>query len=79
MKESEHRDKWDVDAGATYIPWNNLPNNFTPFFQGGIIDEDTVPEHLKGKIFTTYCKMQKLLTKRVEFKNKYSKSCGSAS
>lgn len=50
VKESEFRDRWDVDVGATYIMWDKLPDDLTPLIGGGIIDEDTLPEHLKGKI-----------------------------
>lgn len=50
VKESEFRDKWDVDAGTTYIPWSKLPDDLSNLIEGGIIDEETLPEHLKGSL-----------------------------
>ncbi|KAL3881817.1 hypothetical protein ACJMK2_028209 [Sinanodonta woodiana] len=48
IKESEFKDLWEVDLGATYISWDSLPEDLSPFLEGGIIDEDSLPEHLKG-------------------------------
>ncbi|OWF37540.1 splicing factor, arginine/serine-rich 15-like isoform X1 [Mizuhopecten yessoensis] len=50
VKESEFREHWEVDAGTTYIPWSKLPDDLTNLIGGGIIDEETLPEHLKGSL-----------------------------
>ncbi|KAK7503094.1 hypothetical protein BaRGS_00005720 [Batillaria attramentaria] len=51
VKESNFRDLWDVELGVTYIPWNKLPGDISPLLEGAIIDEDSLPEHLKGSLF----------------------------
>ncbi|XP_061176862.1 SR-related and CTD-associated factor 4-like isoform X2 [Saccostrea echinata] len=48
VKESMFKDKWDVEVGATYIPWSDLPEDLSGLIEGGIIDEDSLPENLKG-------------------------------
>lgn len=48
VKESAFKDKWDVEVGATYIPWSSLPEDLSSLIDGGIIDEDSLPENLKG-------------------------------
>lgn len=48
VKESAFKDKWEVDVGATYIPWSSLPDDLSGLTEGGIIDEDSLPENLKG-------------------------------
>ncbi|KAL8588474.1 hypothetical protein ACOMHN_054053 [Nucella lapillus] len=50
MKESAFKDRWDVELGVTYIPWDKLPSDLSPLLDGAMIDEDTLPEHLKGSI-----------------------------
>lgn len=50
VKESSYRDMWDVDLGVTYIPWNKLPGDLPLLLEGAIIDDDTLPEHLKGSL-----------------------------
>lgn len=49
MKDAEYKDLWDVELGVTYIPWEKLPQDLTHLMEGGMIDEETVPDHLKGK------------------------------
>ena len=43
------KDYWDIDNGASYIPWSELPADLNKLTDGGFIDEDTLPEHLKSK------------------------------
>lgn len=54
MKGKEWKDYWEVELGVSYIPWNKL-NNITDqelelLEEGGMIDEDTLPPHLKGTV-----------------------------
>ncbi|XP_071133579.1 SR-related and CTD-associated factor 4-like isoform X2 [Mytilus edulis] len=49
VKESEFKDRWDVEQGVTYIPWTQMPEELSKFKDGGIIDEDSLTENLKGK------------------------------
>lgn len=49
VKESEFKDRWDVEQGVTYIPWGQMPDDLNRLKDGGIIDEDSLPENLKGK------------------------------
>ncbi|XP_013070358.1 SR-related and CTD-associated factor 4-like [Biomphalaria glabrata] len=48
VKESIFKDLWDVEQGVTYIPWDQLPADITPYIAGGMVDVDTLPEKLKG-------------------------------
>ena len=49
VKESEFKDRWDVEQGVTYVPWPQMPEDLTRLKDGGIIDEESLPENLKGK------------------------------
>ena len=46
MKESDLKDCWDVDLGASYIPWDKIPESLDSLAEGGMIDEESLPEHL---------------------------------
>ncbi|KAK7107345.1 SR-related and CTD-associated factor 4-like [Littorina saxatilis] len=48
VKESAFKDQWDVELGVTYIPWSRMPADLMPLLNGATLDEDTLPEHLKG-------------------------------
>lgn len=48
VKESQFKDFWDLELGVTYIPWSSMPANLAPLLVGAIIDEETLPDHLKG-------------------------------
>lgn len=50
VKESSFRDMWDVELGVTYIPWNKLPADMSQLLEGGVIDEESLPEHLQGSM-----------------------------
>ena len=52
MKNPEYKDLWNVDHGVTYIPWGKLPADLNLLCGGGIVDEDTLPDHLKGKLLS---------------------------
>ena len=49
VKGKEWKDYWDVDLGASYIPWTKLTSrlNLETLEEGGMIDEDTLPDWLK--------------------------------
>lgn len=55
MKGKEWKDYWEVELGVSYIPWNKLTNitdqELELLEEGGMIDEDTLPAHLKGMFF----------------------------
>ncbi|XP_041351491.1 SR-related and CTD-associated factor 4-like [Gigantopelta aegis] len=53
VKNPEYKDIWNVDHGVTYIPWSKLPSDLNQLCGGGMIDEDTLPDHLKGMKFGT--------------------------
>jgi hypothetical protein len=48
VKESSFKDAWDVDNGVTYIPYSRLPDTLDLLYEGGMVDEDTVPDYLRG-------------------------------
>lgn len=50
MKGKEFKDYWEVDLGASYIPYDRLPDNIDLDLleDGGMIDDDTIPEKLQG-------------------------------
>lgn len=52
MKGKEWKDYWEVELGVSYIPWVKLTNitdqELELLEEGGMIDEDTLPAHLKG-------------------------------
>lgn len=51
-KGKEWKDFWDVDLGVSYIPWNKLTAgvNLEALEEGGMIDEETMPDWLKRKL-----------------------------
>ena len=50
VKESMFKEFWDVEQGATYIPYDRLPMDITPYVNGGMLDEDTLPDRMKGNL-----------------------------
>lgn len=50
MKDLGFKDMWNVELGVTYVPWDKLPTDLSLLVDGGMIDEDTIPDHLKGEI-----------------------------
>lgn len=49
VKSKEWKDYWEVDLGVSYIPWSKLSHatNFDALEEGGMFDEDSMPEWLK--------------------------------
>jgi len=43
IKNSEFIDRWDVDVGAAFIPWEKLPSDLDTVTEGSIVDEDSLP------------------------------------
>lgn len=52
VKSKEWKDYWDLDLGVSYIPWNKINENtdFEQLEEGGMFDEDTLPEWLTEKL-----------------------------
>lgn len=64
VKESSFKDFWDVELGVAYIPWSKLPSDLSLLVEGATVDEESLPEHLKGdqekKIrFSKHCSQRK--------------------
>jgi len=53
MKDKEWKDYWEIDDGVSYIPWEKLNKeiDYDELEVGGMLDEDTMPEWLKSKLF----------------------------
>ena len=51
MKGKDFKDYWEVDAGCSYIPYSRLTvmSDLDAMEEGGMIDEESVPEWLRGK------------------------------
>ena len=49
MKGKEYKDYWEVDHGSSYIPYDKIPDDvdLDLLEEGGMIDEETVPEKLQ--------------------------------
>jgi len=43
LKNSEFTDRWDVDTGVAYIPWEKLPSDLDAVSEESIVDEDSLP------------------------------------
>ena len=53
VKESNFKANWDVDMGVTYVPWDDLPTvNIDALAVGGMVDGDSLPEHMKSESCT---------------------------
>ena len=52
VKES-YKDDWDVELGVAYIPWGRLPHDLTELSDGAVVDEESLPPHLKSMYFET--------------------------
>uniref|UniRef100_A0A1B0GMP1 RRM domain-containing protein n=1 Tax=Phlebotomus papatasi TaxID=29031 RepID=A0A1B0GMP1_PHLPP len=61
VKSKEWKDYWDLDLGVSYIPWSKIDHttDLTALEEGGMFDEDTLPEWLKEK--------RKAESKKIEF------------
>lgn len=56
MKDKEYKDYWESDIGCSFIPtWVlNEQIDLDVLEEGGVFDEDTMPDYLKGKT-VYYC------------------------
>ena len=56
VKGKEWKDYWEVDFGVSYIPWPKLTrdSDLDALEEGGMIDEETVPEWIKSECDCTY-------------------------
>lgn len=52
VKSKEWKDYWDLDLGVSYIPWNRLSvdTDLTSLEEGGMFDEDSMPDWMKDKL-----------------------------
>ena len=51
IKDSGHfKENWEVELGVTYVPWEQIPDDFERLAEGGMFDDDTLPENLKGEL-----------------------------
>jgi len=48
VKQSEFKDLWDVELGATYIPWSKVPDNLEQLAEGAFIDDESLPESVRS-------------------------------
>ena len=49
--ESEYKPYYESEHGTTYIPWDACPKDPSELERledGGLLDQETLPEHLKG-------------------------------
>ena len=52
VKQSEFKDLWDVELGATYIPWSKVPDNLEQLADGAFIDDESLPETVRSNYGT---------------------------
>ncbi|XP_035230883.1 SR-related and CTD-associated factor 4-like isoform X2 [Stegodyphus dumicola] len=51
VKGKEYKDFWEVDLGVSYVPYEKIPEDAEALDlleEGGFIDEDSLPEHLRA-------------------------------
>jgi len=48
VKQSEFKDLWDPDLGATYIPWSKVPDNLDQLADGAYIDDESLPKSVRS-------------------------------
>ncbi|XP_064627087.1 SR-related and CTD-associated factor 4-like isoform X2 [Lineus longissimus] len=52
IKDAGHfKENWEVEIGVTYVPWELIPDDFERLAEGGMFDDDTLPEELKGAVY----------------------------
>lgn len=51
MKGREYKDYWDVELGASFIPYERISDNtdLDMLEEGGVFDEESIPPHLQGE------------------------------
>lgn len=57
MKGKEYKDYWEVEQGVSYIPWSKISTDvdLELLEEGGMIDEESFPEWLKGDLLFIKC------------------------
>lgn len=50
IKESAFRKLCNIELGVTYIPWEKAPDNLDPLLDGGVLDEDSIPQDFAGRL-----------------------------
>lgn len=62
VKSKEWKDYWELDLGVSYIPWNKIDEttDFEVLEEGGMFDEDSLPEWLKEKLKSASQKKEQL-------------------
>ena len=48
VKDSHFKDLWDMNEGATYVPWSQFPKEYSDLIDGAVIDDETLPPSMKG-------------------------------
>ena len=48
VKQSEFKDLWDAELGATYIPWSKVPDSLDQLAEGAFIDDESLPESVRS-------------------------------
>jgi len=74
VKGRELKDFWEVEHGVSYIPWSMLSQatNFAEFEEGGALDEDSMPDHLKDLILNQLAKHRELVKQQQQLGKSYS-------
>lgn len=44
IKKSPFKNLFDEHKGVTYIPWTKMPSSMESLAEGGLIDEDSLPQ-----------------------------------
>lgn len=62
VKSKEWKDYWDIELGVSYVPWDKLGKNsdLEALEEGGMFDEDSMPQWLKEKILQLNKNKEKL-------------------
>ncbi|VDN51065.1 unnamed protein product [Dracunculus medinensis] len=48
LKGEKYMDYWDSNKGYSLIPYNKLPDDLEPLLEGGHLDVETLPSHLRS-------------------------------
>jgi len=67
IKNSEFIDRWDVDVGVAFIPWEKLPSQLDSITEGSIVDEDSLPADFARGMLSCFLLLGCLFTYRYCF------------